>query len=444
MECTTSGIDDTLLRSRNSTLDLWLDCNALEGVNFADALPFLLALRQNTHVTDVNLAIVRSPHAAETILAVSQIPNLQSLKVSSIFDCSGDFGLSLPTLTQALGQARRLEALSLDWIGILGDADNNTLREQHTALERTLESHPRLCEIVLTNFYFPSQTSPNDWIQADRFVRVILALPNLTTLRMDAVTRFYGRPLLTSTTIKLLFSHDCLQTILLKNICVWSTRCDPQVSKALRRNERLLELSLTSCYLASHGSVLAGLDENRSVRDLDVSDSSLLLEALSLGRALGMNRGLQKLTLCRSRLDVNPATHHDYALALLQALANHPTVKQFRMSNLYDCTLLAERPSFQSVEEVLQTALRVLESNHVLQELCLDGMCQDEPFWALSEAIRLRLGLNKAGFWGLSQTTSKASEWADALGAVRYDVGCLYHVLRDNPLLVATTAVSVK
>jgi hypothetical protein len=52
-----------------------------------------------------------------------------------------------------------------------------------------------------------------------------------------------------------------------------------------------------------------------------------------------------------------------------------------------------------------------------------------------SDAINMYTGLNRAGFWKLSQAESSPAEWTEAMGSVPDLLDCHFVMLRNNPLL---------
>lgn len=357
-------------------------------------------------------------------------PNLRQLTVSCFFDCSGKSGLSIATLTWMLAQGPQLESLTLDSVGLY----SGNVQSDFFELETVCRQHASLHKLEFHNtFFVPVQRTTESWLKCTQLLQACRQLPALRQLTLAATHRFFSRPHWTVQGLQDLLEHcPQLQSLTLENVVVWGAGSGAAVAKALRQHEHLEALALRSCILAADAPLLAGLDHNNSMTNLDLHDSDLSLEVAGLVTALEQNATLESCNLSRTRLGGDEKTHHVQLCRLMTALQSHPTLVELHVRDQHSYQYDDGTLPTPYIGQALQALVRALQQNRVLQHIHLDdSVCQTTGH----DDVQFYLGLNRCGYHDLSQAESGYHEWTDSMAVVTQQVACLFHLLRDNPLL---------
>jgi hypothetical protein len=258
---------------------------------------------------------------------------------------------------------------------------------------------------------------------------LVATTPALREFQFQATCRFHSRPVLTLTALRDVLSHPTLQHLCLDNVMLWGGggAAAAACASALRGNE-LRTLRLRRSVLAASsdaGAVVTGLAGHRRLRSLDLAGTVLHgREAESLGGALRRNASLRTLSLEGVRFGVRRQTHRAVLRRTVMALSEHPRLETLNVRGARDASA---RESEAVSAEFAETAVAsMLRRNRVLTRVETD-----QP----SAAVAMHTGLNRAGFWKLSQAESSSREWTDAMGAVSDQLDCQFVMLRNNPLL---------
>ena len=396
-----------------------------------------------TQVEKVNIQ-VHGQNDAETALSVSWQPLLQAiatstsslthLSIESIFDCVGTHALKLSELTETIRSHPHLQQLRLDSIGFWVDDENDAM-DAFDTLQQAVRQHEHLRQIHFTKVYFCQQRRADSWLLYSRLARA-LAVDSLTHLALSSATRYYTRPILTLPTLQILWSLPQLTSLQLGHFNLWGAGSAQYCRNSLRRNTTLQNLSFQSCVFAaandpSSQSLLVGLDENKSVKCLDLTNCMLHLEASGMVQALAVNQTLERIGLDQSRLGFDLSSHGGNFCRFLCALQNHPRLNELSL-------LGAEPMASEPTRAIYNAILELVRHNKNITLVKLDAS-QDEHLQSISQHIGLQTGLNRAGYWLLSQAHSPRHEWTQAMSKVQHKdsaaVATLYHILRDNPLL---------
>lgn len=383
-------------------------------------------LHGNEAVESVTLHVFsssgKSDEWTEAFQTVRSLPSLKRLQVCS---ATGYPNLWLPVSTQTetlRACATTLEGLTLHGVGFA----TREHEQDFAALQRTCQDMQRLRSCSVTDLYFhtkqPQQNQQDQqqqvsWMQCSRFCQALASLPVVVRMQMSAIQVRYSRPALTLSALHALLScPKQLQTLSLQHFTVWGGGSALACAAALRGNATLRTLCFRHAVFAGEDSVLAGIAGNSALHGLSLRHCMLhLTESAALARGLRKNATLQSLSLRGARLGVDCPTHLCNLQECIHSLRQHPAL-----------TALDVRCGGNTVDAVRNAVERVLAQNRVLTEVRLS-----EP----SAAVEHALGLNRAKFWELSQECSDATDWMRALSVATDNHSCLYHMLRENPLL---------
>jgi hypothetical protein len=429
---------------------------------------WLCALSSSTVITSVHWSVSRhhgsswSPHMWSRILkAMSSMKQLHTLSLTSPFDGSGMYALHLPDLTAFLQHSQQsLRSLSLDWMA-LQDVTETSLQDFRQVLQHTKS----LQHLDLHRIYFAATAhtattnAPHVFHRLDRLVHAVTALPRLHYLRVCTAAPRCGngsRPLvvLTMHTMRHVLSHPYLHTCILRNVHIDSDLVihqhgdsidgDDGCAQALRNNTTLQVLHLNACALTGtrNACFLGGLDHNASLCELDLTES-VLVHATVLTQALQTNTALQILALSYCRLGRHEQAHLETIHTLVQThLRHHPRLHTLSLVGLFQYFRFDGSRPTDAYTRMIQAAVELLEDSH--NKCVLHTLHVDEPEDPASvhvhwNALYYRLGLNRARIQSLTADATPPHEWLDAIACVTHNLSCVYHVVRQHPLLFSKT-----
>jgi hypothetical protein len=288
---------------------------------------------------------------------------------------------------------------------------------------------------------------------------------------------------------------------------IWGGGSAVQCANALRNNKSLRSVQLSHIVFAGDESILAGLDQNTSIRHLVLTGCMLHLEAKALAQALRQNQTVQTLLLNHARFGVDERIHTNNLCRVVRSIRHHPTLHTLQLQGTVPITMMvsggAYLPSLDNNNNnhhpptaCYQAILDMLQSNRLITELVLDsdhhhhrhklnpngtsnnsyhnhvyndgnqsshrystistsntgiansdGETSSYHHLMISQAtaidmIQYQVGLNKAGFWNLSQAETNPHGWIDGLSKVSDNLSCTWTILREHPLLVAAAAAA--
>lgn len=426
-----------------TSVDLVFDGDELAGDHAKqNANDLISALLSNKTVTKVRLTVTKSeeerrstvPQWKPVLRAVSGMENsLTDLSVTAFYDRTGKHALRLSNLTGVLQKSRSLQKLTLDSVGFL---DDDTDPKCFAALQEACRQHESLTHLEISNYYFGQFRIPDWWSQSSRLVQAFAAAPAVKTLKLSSsATPLCRRPNLTLDCLNTLFSHPTLRSLALQDLVL----SGKVTAESLRRNNKLETLALRSCVLAGDDSILEGLDGNSTLQRLDMTDADLSIEAPAMARALVNNKVLQSCILSKARLGGDEVAHHSNLLNIIRALESHPTMQELEIRGMHSYIYEDKSRPLHFIRSALCAIVQVLENNRVLTEIRMDEAVKDDILVSQKSDVNFYLGLNRSGYWALSQQDdSNQTEWTESMAIVSEEVGCLFYFLRDNPLLCQT------
>jgi hypothetical protein len=401
-----------------------------------------VALLSSKTVTKVHLTVTKSadesrgtvPQWKPILRAVSNMERLTDLSITAFYDRTGKHTLRLSSLTCVLQNARNLQKLTLDSVGFLDDD-----AKCFAVLQEACRQHESITHLEITNYYFGQFRMPNWWSQSSRLVQALAAAPAVRALRLSSMAPFCRRPNLTLECLNTLFSHPTLVSLTLQDLVIWGSGSGKVAAESLRRNSKLEELELRSCVLAGDASILAGLDGNATLQRLDMTDADLSMEAPAIAKALVKNKVLQSCILSKARLGGDEEAHHSNLCNIIRALENHPTMTELAIQGMHSYIYEDKTRPVSFIRLALDVIVTVLESNRVLTEIRMDEVgVHDEILGLQKSDVNFYLHLNRSGYWELSQDGNDKTEWVESMASATEQVGCLFVLLQDNPLLCQT------
>ena len=395
-------------------------------------------LTQCTILSEVRVVVRRSTggngHCWTGILnSLSRLPNLQQLVIEGFFDSSGDHALSVDLLVYFLRESPSLTSFSLDWVGIATPGNSNPFQKLH----ETLESHPTLSSITCDNLYFVEIAPARAWQLCTWFVAALLATPALRNLHVAPTSRFYSRPILSLDTMHRALLKPHLESLYLENCSVWGSGTASHCADALRQNTTLKTLVMKSCAMLGddRGSILAGLDKNTSVVELDVAEMALA-HADRVVLSLQQNTSLKRLTVSYARMGATEAQHHAAVNALIRVVGQHPSLTHVYMLGMYDYYRDNGKRPLDLLEQTFSEAIETVMRNRALLALATSDP-EDTKLRLMQATVHKYIGLNRVKFWELCPAMSSNSEWIDAIEALPYrNLDCVFHILASNPLVM--------
>lgn len=404
-----------------------------------DVNELTLALLSSKTVTKVHLTVAKSqdesrgtvPQWKPILRAISNMEHLTDLSITAFYDRTGKHTLRLSSLAYVLQKARSLQKLSLDSVGFLDDDDTKCF----AVLQEACRQHESITHLEFTNHCFGQFRMPEWWSQTSRLVQALAAAPALTALKLSSVAPFCRRPNLTLESLNTLFSHPTLMSLTLQDLVVWGSGSGKVAAESLRRNNKLEMLELRSCVLAGDASILAGLDGNTTLQRLDMTDADLSMEAPAIAKALVKNKVLQSCILSKARLGGDEEGHHSNLCNIIRALESHPTMTELAMQGMHSYIYEDKTRPVSFIRLALDVIVQVLESNRVLTEILMDEVAHHEILASQTSDLNFYLGLNRSGYWELSQDGNYKTEWVESMATVNDQVGCLFVLLLENPLL---------
>jgi hypothetical protein len=401
-----------------------------------------VALLSSKTVTKVHLTVIKSadesrgtvPQWKPILRAVSNMERLTDLSITAFYDRTGKHALRLSSLTYVLQKACSLQKLILDSVGLLGDEDAKCF----AVLQEASRQHESITHLEIINHYFGQFRMPDWWSQSSRFVQALAAAPAVTVLKLSSAAPSCRRPNLTLDCLNTLFSHPTLVSLTLQDLVFWGSGSGKVVAESLRRNSKLETLELPSCVLAGDASILAGLDGNATLQRLDMTDADLSMEAPAMANALVKNKVLQCCILSKTRLGGDEEAHHSNLCNIIRAMESHPTMTELAMQGMHSYIYEDGSRPVTFIRLALEASLQVLESNRVLTEIRMDEVVHDEIPVPHKSHVNFYLGLNRSGYRELSQDENDKPEWVESMASVSEQVGCLFVLLRENPLLCQT------
>jgi len=423
-----------------TSIDLVFEGDELGGNHAKENVNDLAeALCSNKTVTVVSLRVTQTedeqrwvvPQWIPILRAVAKIDTLQDLSVSAFYDRTGKHTLRLTAVSALLRQASNLQKLTLDAVGFLDDDDSKCFG----VLQDVCRQHESLQHLQITNYYFSQFRLPDWWSQSTRLMQAITALPTVTTLKLSSAAPMCRRPNLTLECLNSLFSLPTLTSLSLQDLVLWGSGSGSVTAASLRQNSKLEALELHSCILAGDESILAGLGGNTTLHTLDMTDSDLSMEAVAMAEALLTNKTLQSCNISKARLGGEEETHHANLSRIVRALEKHPALTVLDIQGMHSYIYQDGLRPLTFIRSALDSIIQVLQNNRVLVDICMDEALNEGIFASQRSDVNYFLGLNRSGYWELSQATSEPTEWTDSLATVRDEVGCLFRLLRVNPLL---------
>jgi hypothetical protein len=398
-----------------------------------------LALLSSNIVTQVHLTVTQSvdesrgtvPQWKPILQAVSNMERLTNLSITAFYDRTGKHTLRLSSLACVLQKARSLQKLTLDSVGFLDD-DN---AKCFALLQEACLQHESITHLEITNYYFGQFRIPDWWSQTSRLVQALATAPALTTLKLSPVAPFCRRPNLTLECLNSLFSHPTLVSLSLHDLVIWGSGSGKVAAESLRRKSKLERLELRSCVLAGDASILAGLDGNATLQRLDMTDADLSMEAPAMAKAMVKNKVLQSCILSKARLGGDEEAHHSNLCNIILALKSHPTMTELAMQGMHSYIYEDKTRPVSFIRLALEVIVQVVESNRVLTEIHMDDVEHHEILVSQKSDMNFYLGLNRSGYWELSQNGNAKKEWVESMASANEQVGCLFVFLRENPLL---------
>eukprot|EP00522_Entomoneis_paludosa_P003023 CAMPEP_0172472924 /NCGR_PEP_ID=MMETSP1065-20121228/68595_1 /TAXON_ID=265537 /ORGANISM="Amphiprora paludosa, Strain CCMP125" /LENGTH=181 /DNA_ID=CAMNT_0013231093 /DNA_START=914 /DNA_END=1459 /DNA_ORIENTATION=+ len=174
-----------------------------------------------------------------------------------------------------------------------------------------------------------------------------------------------------------------------------------------------------------------------ALRELDLTQSNLIVDVDELPLALARNRSLERLTLAYSRLGCSESVQHKNLLKIINACMRHPSLWSLDVRGLYDYHYDDDltRP-VDLFREVVNAIVSLLKCNKMIKTVLVDEMDHpslEHPLAALSFYAKL----NSSGYHSLLSSESFLSELTDKSLFDRHELGYLFSVVRSNPLLRA-------
>jgi hypothetical protein len=434
------------LRASDSALaavDLVFEGDDLAGdLAKQDVNKLTLALLSSKTVTKVHLTVTQSaddsrgavPQWKLILRAVSNMERLTDLSITAFYDRTGKHTLRLSSLACVLQKAPSLQKLTLDSVGFLDD-DN---AKCFAVLQEACRQHKSITNLEITNYYFSRFSMPDWWSQTSRLVQALATAPALTALKVFSVAPFRRRPNLTLECLNTLFSHPTLLSLTLQDLVIWGSGSGKVAAESLRRNSRLETLELRSCVLAGDASILAGLDGNATLQRLDMTDADLSMEAPTMAKAMVKNKVLKSCILSKARLGGDEEAHHSNLCNIIRALESHPTMTELAMQGMHSYIYEDKTRPVSFIRLALDVIVQVLESNRALTEIRMDEVVHDKNLASQKSDVNFYLGLNRSGYWELSQDGNDKAEWVESMAKTSEQAGCLFVLLRENPLLCQT------
>lgn len=339
-------------------------------------------------------------------------------------------------------------------------------------LQATCCKHTQLSIVKMTGVYTiavqppppPALQPPSGaarWLHYSLLVTALAQLPALTKLEIVATSTGYSRPVLTVSAVESIFSAPRLDTVTLQHVMIWGHGSESDVCAALRCHQTLRHLNLKETVFCSDGSILQGLDLNRSVVALDLSASMLHSnEAAGLTVALSHNTSLQLCSFASVRLGVDDEAHYRNLCRAVRALTHHPTLTSLELDRFVvpiSRHKVTASSSSATAASLLESVVAVLQDNHVLTEITYlydAGDCfgeKDESAHVTVEMsaadarrrqqqqlIAFFLDLNRANYWTLLTLQHKVNldQWIQAMVSANTNGDCLFRMLLDNPWLI--------
>jgi hypothetical protein len=171
---------------------------------------------------------------------------------------------------------------------------------------------------------------------------------------------------------------------------------------------------------------------------LDMTDADLSMEAPAMAKAMVKNKVLQSCLLSKARLGGDEEAHHSNLCNIILALKSHPRITELAMQGMHSYIYEDKTRQVSFIRLALEAIVQVLESNRVLTEISMDEVVHHENLVSLKLDLNFYLGLNRSGYWVLSQVGNDKTEWVESMASANEQVGCLFVLLRDNPLLCQT------
>jgi hypothetical protein len=423
-----------------TAVDLVFEGNELAGdLAKQNVNEVTLALLSSKTVTKVRFTVRQAvdenrgtvPQWKPILRAVSNMKRLTDLSITAFYDRTGKHTLPLSSLACVLQKARSLQKLTLDSVGFLDD-DN---AKCFAVLQEACRQHESIRHFEITNYYFGQFRIPDWWSQTSRLVQALATAPALATLRLSSVAPFCRRPNLTLECLNSLFSHPTLLSLALQDLVIWGSGSGKVAAESLRRNSKLETLELRSCVLAGDASILAGLDGNATLQRLDMTDADLSMEAPAMAEAMVKNKVLQSCILSKARLGGDEEAHHSNLCNIILALKRHPIMTKLAIQGMHSYIYEDKTRPVSFIRLALDVIVQVLESNRVLTEIHMDEVVHHENLVSLNSSVSFYLGLNRSGYWELSQNGNAKKEWVESMASANEQVGCLFVLLRNNPLL---------
>jgi hypothetical protein len=262
----------------------------------------------------------------------------------------------------------RLTTLKLTGFWFVGE---NVHMHENQILSRACAAARSLRTVDIRNIFFYTTDRLVPGARA-QFCAFMSSLPKLRALRRLVITGcnipevWEGRTRPDSSRLILgglrnIFSIESLESLWLENITIdlpqrgheGASAC----AHAIRNNTKLRFVKLSHIDFKGHGGFLAGLDQNTHIKQMDLTGSTVHLEAQAMAYALQQNRTLRKL-LINDALFGCKQTHMRNLRRVISGIENHPTLHTLHLPPNLD-------------QASYQTVLRILENNRIITDINL-------------------------------------------------------------------------